>query len=237
MNSQDISTAINSIVNPSTVNVVLYILAAYVGWKACSKTIGFASAFAQKASFLGLTAGVLMVSGLGSFGFGTGELVNRVSSTPSKPSKQGLTDENLLKLAEKCHDQDTAKVLLEYARTRDGDIDQGERVLAELVKNAQGKDGAGDRDNKALITYMEYLKTREVNKPRDKKNDINLVMNGNGPVGENLDIESIVNGSTKSDKDSLMPIPVSLGLMGLGVALALCGGMCWKSKNRANVKL
>jgi hypothetical protein len=237
MNSGDISNAINSIVNPSTVNVALAIGAAFIGWKLCAKTMGFVSAFAQRASFLGLTAGVLIVSGLGSFGVGTGELVSRVSSTTSKPSKQGLTDENILKLVEKCHDRDMAEVVIEYARSRDGDRDEGERALATLVKNAQGKDGTGDKDHKALVSYIEYLKARENNKPHDikiKKNDTNLVMNVSGPVGDNFDNETLnAAPNTKQDKDSLMPIPLSLGLMGLGVALAVCGGLCYKSKVRS----
>lgn len=236
---QSITSVLGRFATPEVITVFGSLAVAWVGWKLAGKSFSLigalASAVASRASFAGLTAAILFITGGGGFGIGTGEVVARISDSPSKPDKTGMTDDNLIKLAEKCHDKELVKLVTDYARVRDGDrTTEDARILAVLVERAQGRDGNGDRENKALIAYMEYLKARETTKTKRADVSTALVLSTTGvvadvPEGERLIEDAKTKGAEPPKASaSRMNLPTSLGLMGGGLALLICGVCCYK---------
>lgn len=237
MEAIQILSTVGKYATPEVITVFGALLTAWVGWKVAAKSIGLIGAFAQKASFVGLTAAVLFVAGLGGAGVGTGELVARITNSPSKAEKTGLSDEKLLQLAKDCHNTDTAKLITDYARARDGQGNEDVQILAKLVEKQMTDRSNFDKDgnNTALVAFLEYLKAKEVNKSAKTKLDNTLVQTvslttTDGTVPVSLDNPPSLAEPQAKNKDSLLSIPVSLGLIGCGIASCICGICCWNRR-------
>lgn len=134
---------------------------AWGGWKAASKTMGLVSTFAQKASFMGITAGVLLLVGLGVTGLGVGELASRGSGPAAdeitqaalieEASKPGFKNDQLLTLLTSDNNVSTelTREILDYARNRDGQLP--DQKLLELTEN----------NPEAITALIELMKARE----------------------------------------------------------------------------
>jgi hypothetical protein len=229
---------------PEVITVFGALLVAGLGWKAAQKSAGLLGSVAQKAGFLGVTAAILFMTGVGSTGLGVGELVCRVTNSPSNPKDKGINDEKLLQLAEKCHDKDMAKLLMDYARVRDGDTgNEDVRVLTSLIER-QMTNCSTEKDReanaKSLNTFIEYLSARERNK--------------NGTATAVLNKESLVSLTTTvpgeptiqpkehpslfaklTNNDSLLSIPWAVGLIGLGIGGIFCGVVCHRVNKKGTV--
>ena len=224
-------TTISRFATPEVFTVVGGLTAAWIGWKIAAKGIGLISIVAQKASFLGLAAAVLFVSGLGSMGLGTGELISRMPEKAPATAKTGMYDANLLTLAKEAKDPQTASMILEYARHRDGVGSQNEdyRLLINMVQKQLEKTTNTSEDqehaHKMLTSLIELAKIR---KPEgetmtlEKRSDLTTANFAGYHVSKtNYD------GSTIEEKqESVMQIPFSVSLIGTGFGLAVCGVIC-----------
>lgn len=223
---------------PEVFTVIGALLTAWIGWKVTSKTIGLFGALAQKASFLGLTAAILFITGIGTTGLGIGELAARWGASPSKPDKLGMNDSMLTVLTEKCHDKEMAKLILDYTRLRDADPKAEEmRTVTQLIERNMGA-GLGEKEReanaRALSSFMDYLKVREENKSPQKgvmvastSNDTSLLANIKSLPETNAPTTPV-----KENKDSLLTIPISLSLVGMGIGAAICGICCFNLRRR-----
>jgi hypothetical protein len=225
---QEIMSTMAKFATPEVGAVFGALAAAWIGWKLTAKGIGLVGLLAQRASFLGMAAAVLFVSGVGTAGLGTGEIASRITNRSSTPDPVGMSDDTLVKLSEKCHDKELAKLITEYARDRDGAKNEDTRILAALVEKAQGRTGDGDKDSKALIAYMEYMKAKEQVKLHKAEVNTALVLSTTGIVANNPEVAAAK--EEVKNKDSLMSMPTSFTLMGIGLALSICGIACWNMK-------
>lgn len=108
------------------------LVTAWVGWKAASKSLGFVSGIAKKATFMGLAAATMFMVGLGATGLGIGELQTRPESGPVA-KKVGLSNDDLLKIVRNEHpNPDIVKAVLEYAKDRDNKVNKEKTEVASL---------------------------------------------------------------------------------------------------------
>jgi hypothetical protein len=230
---------------PEVLTVLGALAAAVIGYKVCGKCFNTLSGLAQKTGILGLAAAILFVTGVGGAGLGAGELLCRVTNGPSTPAKKGLSDNDLAKLAEKCHDRDMAILLLDYAKARDGqDENEDVRILTALVtKQLDNKATLSKEDreanSKTLTAFMTYLKDRRTKRPEvpvayrdtftcsDDGTFTGLTDRGEQTVAK-AEVKEYVN------KDSLFSIPISLCIMGLGVASSIAGVVCFRLKKQGS---
>ncbi len=83
---QNLMSAMARLATPEVFTVMGLIVATYVGWKGVSKGIGLGKVAFQKMSFLGLTAALLFAGGVGTTGFGLGDLASRyIKPGPIEP--------------------------------------------------------------------------------------------------------------------------------------------------------
>jgi hypothetical protein len=240
MNTETLNV-IGKYATPEVLTVMTGVAAAWIGWKVAAKSFGLLGAIAQRASFLGLTAAVLFITGLGTTGVGTGEVVARVSNgggdTP-KVEKVGMSDENLAKLIDKCHDKEMVKLVLDYSRTRDG-ISSGEetQILAKLVEKQMADRSNFDKDgtNTALVAFVEYLRAKEQNKtgvaPAPAKTV--KVSTATAGTGELIDEAKALIGDqpvVAENPNSRMSLPTSLGMIGIGIAASIAGIVAWNRR-------
>ena len=178
-------------------------------------------------------------------GLGLGELVCRWNAAPARPDKTGMDNQTLLTLAEKCHDKDMAQMLIDYSRVRDGDNKSEDlRIITKMVEKqiAQGdKHSEKEREanTKMLASLLDYLKARELAKTTGK-GDLTtaLVYNDGDTTPVSFDkrgqpTHSVVQPT--ENKDSLLSIPFSLGLIGLGLGASSCGVCCYRLKRRSDL--
>lgn len=110
--------------------VVSVLFAATIGWKAAKAGIGLIASVAKKASFLGLASAGLLAAGLGTTGFGIGELYSR----PDVKDQNivGLSNDDLLKIISKENaSPELVKAILEYAKNRDKGTTQNSDLIAK----------------------------------------------------------------------------------------------------------
>lgn len=160
INTQEVVSTLAKFATPEVLTVLGALFTAWVGWKAASKTYGLATAFAQKCSFLGLTAAILFVAGLGSVGVGTGECVARISDSPSKERDVGIADDKLIQMAEKCNDKEMAKVILAYAQLRDAK-NKGKGQGADAERLAGLVERTTPENKEAVVALIKYMQARE----------------------------------------------------------------------------
>lgn len=226
----DFSTlsAIGRYATPEVFTVVGGLTAAWIGWKVTAKGLGLVSSIAQKASFLGLAAAVLFVGGLGSIGLGTGEMITRMPAKQAVAQNPGMFDSNLLALAKDAKDPSTANMILEYARQRDG-VGQNEdyRLLVSMAKNQIEKSNGNvdDQENqqKILLALIELAKSRPQNETMSlQKRSESMTANFAGYSKTNYDGSPVI----EDKKESIVPIPFSMSLVGIGFGLTICGIVC-----------
>lgn len=218
---QPVTTFLMKFVTPEVITVFGALAAAWAGWKIAAKGIGLVGALAQRVSFVGMVAAILFMSGIGITGVGAGDVASRMSSSETK----GMSNNDLLNLASRCNDKEIFKSITEYARVRDGDKTENDRILAALVEKSQQ---SGDKDNKALVAYMEYLKSKENTNAR-KTEVASLVF-------ANTEIPADVVEVKKEPKQTMFSLPVSFGMIGVGIASAICGISFWRRKS-GNAKI
>lgn len=218
----DIGTTISKYLTPEVLTVLAVLICAALGWRVTKGGLNLIGALATRAGFVGMTAAILFIGGIGSTGLGVGEIVCRISNAETTPKDKGIRDADLLKLAEKCQDKETAKILLEYARVRDGDkANEDVRILSVMVDKQVANNG--DKDNKALVAFIDYLKAKEQTKQtRTRLRDTLVSTNGEDSTFPD---ESVAKVETKviPNKDSMVSIPTSLAMIGLGIGSTLCG--------------
>lgn len=202
------------------------LVAVWIGWKAFSKTVGFAgklgSVVLGKTVFLALIAIVLFTGGITSAGFGLGELVFRDTSATERPMMSG---DQLVKLAEKCGERDVAQSILSYAQKQDnqraGNKNLNVAELARLVQNVtpQNKD--------ATIAFIEYLKTRQSILPSQEDAINTAIM----LVAD----DTIEPPLAKIPNETRLTGSAALGLFGAGLSFALIGTVFFaRYRNKVN---
>lgn len=158
-------TTFSQYATPEVLTVFGALFAVFIGYKVTAKTVGLVAGIAKNFSFLGLTAAVLFMAGLGSTGIGVGELVGRYNDSPSNTDQRvGVSDADLVKLAGTTQDKDITKTILDYANTRDGKNKRNghdiERLAALIEKTTP--------DNKeAVVALINYMKAKEERKSLD----------------------------------------------------------------------
>ena len=227
---------------------VLTVLAAlgvaWAGWKAASKTWGVASSFAQKASFMGITAGVLLLTGLGVTGLGVGELASRGDAETDneitraaqieEASRPGFKNDQLIALltADNNVSTELTRQILDYARNRDGVLP--DQKLLELA----------EKNPEALTALIELMKAREERVARQyeyartqHQQDGQVRLTSYDGIGTDASqIESEFNlveadETTIKNADSLMTVPMAWLCILLGVGASGSGVTCFMCRN------
>lgn len=202
------------------------IAAVFAGWKACSKGAGLFSAISQKFSILAALPAVLFISGIGEAGLGVGELATRYANRTvvTSASQKGLPDTSLAALAEKCQDKTMAKIILDYAKTRDGhDQNYDVNIITGLLERQFNDKGVllANKDThdayvKLVRDFMVYMKERREEAAKTVT------------IGTEEPVVAAIQPTPNAD--SLMSMPWAFALLGLGVGSTLCG----ISMHRAN---
>jgi hypothetical protein len=192
--------------------------ALYIGWKVGGRCISATCFVAKKFTLLGATAAILVMGGLGTAGFGTGEIVNRISSSePNKPKVERLTESTIKDLADKCKDKpENLASILAYAKDRD--MQNNDPHFETLTKLAL----AANKDNKeAVVALIEYAKTKgNKSLPLNVAASTLLV----GDIDNIADAEkSLADAKPKSNPDTHLTIPQSIGAAFLGIGMCVCG--------------
>lgn len=152
---EDILFSLPKYLTKETITVVGFIATAWIGWKVAAKTFGLISAAAVKFSFVGLTAAVMFMTGIGGLGWSIGDLASRLE--PSTENKIGLDNSDLKSLAE--HDANTVQGILDYAKVRDSSTTEIKaQTLADMVTMAN------DQNREAIVEYLKLLQKRETDK-------------------------------------------------------------------------
>jgi hypothetical protein len=183
------------------------IVTAWAGWRTVAWGWGVTSAILQKFSFLGLTAALLFIVGAGTTGLSSGEFVARIFSGPNETTtKNALTNRDLVYLAEKAQTPEMAKIVIDYAKL----LDQNQNTttinshrLAALAESSN----ANNRE--AVVALVDYLKAKELGNQSRSTSD-----NGYMLASYTTNYEP-----TKTNKDSLMSIPYSLSMLGIGIGI------------------
>lgn len=218
---------------PEVLTVFGTLAVAALGYKVShvllSKSIGIVGSIAQKVGIAGVIATLFAVAGLGGAGVGFGDLVARWSATPRVHSV-GVENAALATMIEKCPNPEMVRTVLEYARNRDGDRDDGTRILGDIITKTQAGEKA---DPKVLTAYMEYLKAREENRRYSFNGDPKdaLVYNGTAPIGlKTTPAVSHESAKQPAEERSPLTIPIDFGMLLGGLATTACGIAVWKSK-------
>lgn len=207
---------------------------AWVGWKAAAKSWGIASSFAQKASFMGITSAILMLTGLGVTGLGIGELSSRVDSDPvshataiEEASKPGFKNDQLIDLLTSKNTVSTelTREVLNYARNRDGQLPD-HKLLELAEKNPQ-----------ALTALIELMKAREeraiqqyefVNRTYKTRDTQNVSLTTYETDSANTEFNLVeADESVITNADSLMSVPMAWFCILLGIGGATSGVTCF----------
>lgn len=232
---QEVFQSLSKFATPEVITVFGALAFAWVGWKATSKMASLGGSLvgslAQKAGFLGVTAAILFITGLGTTGVGVGELVCRATNSPSASKDKGVPDVTLTALAEKCHDNEMAKLILDYARVRDGDVGSEDvRILQRLIEKQMGQtknDQDREANAKTLTVFIDYLSKRESNRGKEDKADKYTNTSFVSTTGEEPKkgiLPAIQAAFT--NRDSVLSLPWSIGLIGLGLASSISGVVC-----------
>lgn len=248
INTMDIVSGIAKYATPEVLTVVGALFTAWIGWKAASKSMGLVGGFIQKCSFLGLTAAVLFVAGLGSTGVGMGEVVARISDSPSKERDVGITDDNLIKMAEKCNDKELAKVYLAYAQQRDAKNKGRTSTAADTERLAQLVEKATPENREAVVALIKLMQAREERENGQKtatttSTDAALVSTtllttgiDSPPPEKTAKASFSFSPFTRTDpvtgeKNSIFSLQTALGMIFCGLASAACGIVLYRRKS------
>lgn len=221
-------TAVGRYATPEVMTVLGALFTAWVGWKVAAKSFGLISGMAQKVSFIGLVAAVLCISGLGSVGLGIGEVAYRWFKTDPSVGV-GVSNEQLVQLAEKGSNTSSTEAVLAYAQQRDLPLnnDKFQAIYQLAQKHAMSTVSLPNREEqtKVLLALVDLAK-QEQQKPYDQ--------NPNGQI----QLASLENNILKiapkeaaalqatKPKESLMSLPMALALVGAGVGLICCSIAC-----------
>lgn len=204
---------------------------AWVGWKAAAKTYGVASAFAQKASFMGITAGVLFLAGTGITGLGIGELVSRVDIEDTGSFK----NDQLLKIVNDDNvSLEVAREILTYAQNRDSQLPDSDQKLVDLVES----------NPESLTAFIELLKAREERIGKQVKAEDFVTLTSYDSPSDLKEFDLVeANEVTVQDSSTLMNVPLAWLCIMLGIGGAITGVTCFanspvqKSNNSYNTHM
>ena len=196
------------------------IAATWVGYKAAKGSLGMIASVAKKASFMGLASALLLAVGLGSTGFGIGELRSR----PTQPAIQtnGIGNAELLKIAlTKDHNPETVKAILAYAEQRDG---------------KKGKKVASVSEAKLVTFRIEGDKMIPVSTEQPEvKQEAQWPANNYDEDYAGVTIDPVKESAVKAE-ESVVSIPIAWSLMGLGLAASLSGFAVFANRhNQRNI--
>lgn len=214
MNGQDLALFFGKLVTPELVTVVGALVTAWIGWKAAAKSFGLVSGLLQKTSFLGIVSIVLFIGGLGTTGVGIGEIAS-ISNSSEKAVKKGIPDSTLYHMIQNCSNEKSIKLAIEYAKVRDGDMTESDRAVVEIIKEMKEK--GKDVDNKVMIAFIEYLKTKDAQ-----------YLNQTTPISysqENFEFHPQANLTNKNQIGLNLGMPASAGMIGFGIGMLVCGGI------------
>ena len=245
INTMDIVSGLAKYATPEVLTVVGALFTAWIGWKAASKGMGLVGGFIQKCSFLGLTAAVLFVAGLGSTGVGMGEVVARISDSPKSDRDVGITDENLIKMAEKCHDKEVAKVYLAYAQQRDAKNKGKSSNAADTERLAQLIEKTTHENKDAVVALIKLMQAREERENGGKPSPIlaeqstlvsTALISTDAPPAETRKASFTLNPFTRTDpvtgeRNSIFSLQTAIGMIFCGLASATCGIVLYRRKS------
>lgn len=209
--------------------------------------MGLVGGLIQKCSFLGLTAAVLFVAGLGSTGVGMGEVVARISDSPKSERDVGITDENLIKMAEKCNDKEVAKVYLAYAQQRDAKNKGKVSSAADTERLAQIVEKATPENKDAVVALIKLIQAREEREsgkaisttltPTEAALVSTTFISNETPAPETKKFN--FNPLTRTDpvtgeRNSIFSLQTALGMIFCGLASAVCGVVLYRRKPTAS---
>lgn len=249
-------TPLTKYATPEVMVVLAALVATWIGWKACAKGCGLLGSIAAKAGYLGLAAALLFICGIGGTGLGLGELVCRWTNTTSPTKEKGMDDATLTALADKCHDKEMATLILDYAKNRDGqnkneDLGILTRLVEKQMDDKSSTKDDRDANSKTLVTFMEYLKSREgkskngsatpvayrdalaLNDVPNETSHTSLGELSSFLIGGKPSDQPVAQVDPKSNKDSLFSIPFSMCLLGLGIGSTLSGICCHRLRKKS----
>lgn len=151
-------------VTPEVFAAIGVLTAGWLGWKVAGNACSVIGTFCSKASFAGLAATLLALGGMGTAGFGVGEIATRDDNTPAataapkviQPGVQNTELENFAKTFNGHSNPELAKLFLDYARERDG---LSQRMSDELIQDILTK--TTEHNQQAAVELIKLFRARE----------------------------------------------------------------------------
>jgi hypothetical protein len=229
MDLQTISL-IGKYATPEVMTVFGALATAWIGWKVMAKGIGLVSMLSQKLSFMAMVSFFLVVSGFGTMGLGGGELLSRMFHYWGTEVKSSMSNADLKELAKDSKDQSTADLVLGYAVQRDLSLNRNEfgaiYHLAQKEMLTKGTPAEKEQSAKILLALVDLAKSQQ----KDSRPQEQLVSLDKGflpSVRSSYDFINETPIATAApelkNKDTLLSMPFSFCLLGIGAALAVCG--------------
>lgn len=236
---QQWTDTVGQLATKEVITVLAALAVAWTGWKTASKGWGVASNFAQKASFMGLTATLLILGGLGATGFGVGELTTRMGNDQEikspeeiaamqEASTPGLKNKELIELlkSDSTVSTELTKEVLAYARSRDGQVPD-----TELLKLAE-------KNPEHLPVVIDLLKAREVRLAKQVETNRDNLQTKKGvvltsldqkPEGEQTEVQLVE--AEKPKKESLVTPQVAWMNILFGIGSVISGFVVFLCRN------
>lgn len=211
---------VSSYATKETMTVIGALATAWLGWKLTRKTVGVVSRLTGSLSTYGLLAILLSVGGLGTTGFGLGDLVSRTGDTP----EGRLTNADLLALANASNDH-TANQILEFERQRNG-LPAVENQLTQQQKLERVKELVFDSSKDEWEALAEIEKTLEANKQTETS--VRLVSYPGSQPESVLDANS--GAGKKEETDALLSLQAAWAMVFVGLG-GLVSGICIAAKH------
>jgi len=211
---------------PETFTAIGVLAAGWAGWKVAGKTLGVIGGFASKASFAGLAATILALAGMGTAGFGVGEIATRRDDPTPKviiPGVQNDELENFAKTFNGHSNPELAKLFMDYTRERDG---FAQRMSDELIQDILTK--TNEHNQQASVELIKLFRAREERRLLDGNSQEPRTAS-NAPVPMYLTSvkaeESYLDDPqpTLEKDESSVSLPVAYSMLFGGIASAIGG--------------
>jgi len=216
----DVANNLSQYATTEVITVLAALATAWAGWKVASKSFGVVKNFTQKASFMGLAAAVMLVSGLGVGGLGLGEIMSRGTDG----SQKGITNSQLESLVANGEvTQEELTTILAYVNHRDSQNGLSNEEIMQLVQKTDGEQ---------LKAILAYISSRDGTSSRPAK-PLMVAYDGSpfgSDEGSPYKIES-AEGASVQNGESMMTLPYAYALALMGVGLSLGGITVFSCRN------
>lgn len=242
---QGTANTLSKYMTTEVITVLGAMFAVWLGYRITGKVWSGARALAERCTFLGLTAAVLVMLGVGSTGVGVGEIVARITDSPTEEKIDiGMKDDALLAMAEKCQDKEVAKEILQYAKQRDEQKHNVSKAKSTDIERLTLLVAESKADNKeAILALIKLMQAREDRLATQKISSDSLdsayvlsldrsnkAVPFDDAISEKSAVENNITANPQPASNSFIPLQVALGLITLGFGSTAVGVTLFRRK-------